>query len=405
MDMSFKPACTFSERARLLTSSVIREILKVTERPDIISFAGGLPAAAGFPVDVVRQAYDRVLTDNPQTALQYGPTEGYGPLRAWIADDLNSKGAQVSPENILVVSGSQQALDLLGKVLIDKGSKVLVETPTYLGALQSFGLYQPAYVSVPSDQGGLIPEALTAELADGARFLYALPNFQNPTGRTLDQARRTALVERAVTLGLPIVEDDPYGELRYAGTPQSSLLSLAHGSGATVIRLGSFSKVLAPGLRLGYIAADTSLIDKLVQAKQATDLHTATLTQMAVYEIVKDGFLATHLPRVQALYQRQCDFMLQAMEREFPAQATWNRPEGGMFIWVTLPGHIDATALLAQAIEEKVAFVPGAPFFAGQAQHNTLRLSFVTVPEEKIRYGVSVLGRLIKAAINNPAAH
>ena len=404
MDMSFKPACTFSERAQLLTSSVIREILKVTERPDIISFAGGLPAAAGFPVEVVRQAYNRVLTDNAQTALQYGPTEGYGPLRAWIADDLNSKGAQVTPENILVVSGSQQALDLLGKVLIDKGSKVLVETPTYLGALQSFGLYQPAYASVASDEGGLIPEALTPELSDGARFLYALPNFQNPTGRTLSRDRREALIHRAVALGLPVVEDDPYGELRYAGEPEPSLLSLAQASGATVIRLGSFSKVLAPGLRLGYIAADTSLINKLVQAKQATDLHTSTLTQMAVHEIVEDGFLATHLPAVQALYQRQCDFMLQAMAREFPTQATWNRPEGGMFIWVNLPEGIDATALLAQAIEEKVAFVPGAPFFAGQAQHNTMRLSFVTVPEEKIRYGIAVLGRLIKAAISQGGA-
>jgi len=398
MDMSFKPACTFSERARLLNSSAIREILKVTERPEVISFAGGLPAAAGFPVEVVREAFNRVLTDNPNTALQYGPTEGYAPLRAWVADDLNSKGAQVTPDNILIVSGSQQALDLLGKVLIDKGSKVLVETPTYLGALQSFGLYQPAYASVPSDEGGLIPEALTDELADGARFLYALPNFQNPTGRTLSLPRREALIQRAIGLGMPIVEDDPYGELRYAGTHEPSLLSLAHQSGASVIRLGSFSKVLAPGLRLGYIAADRSIIDKLVQAKQATDLHTSTLTQMAVYEVVKTGFLAQHLPRVQSLYQQQCAFMLDAMDRDFPQQATWTRPEGGMFIWVTLADHVDATALLAQAIAENVAFVPGAPFFAGQAQRNTLRLSFVTVPEEKIRYGVSVLGRLIKAA-------
>ncbi|ALM85309.1 PLP-dependent aminotransferase family protein [Bordetella sp. N] len=400
MDKPFEPECSFSERATQLTSSAIREILKVTERPDVISFAGGLPAPSGFPVDVVRAAFDKVLVSNGRAALQYGPTEGYAPLRAWVANDLNSKGANVAPENILIVSGSQQALDLLGKVLIDKDSKVLVETPSYLGALQSFSLYQPRFVSIASDEGGLVPEALTKETADSARFLYALPNFQNPTGRTLSRKRREDLVTRAAALGLPVVEDDPYGELRYAGEPEPSLLSLASGAGAHVIRMGSFSKVLAPGLRLGYIAASRKLIDKLVQAKQATDLHTATLTQMAVYEIVKDGFLDTHLPTVRELYRQQCNFMLDALQKEFPSSATWTRPEGGMFIWVTLPENIDTNKLLAQAIEEKVAFVPGEPFYANApAPHNTLRLSFVTVPEDKIRSGVATLGRLIKAQL------
>ncbi len=400
MDKPFEPECSFSERATQLTSSAIREILKVTERPDVISFAGGLPAPSGFPVDVVRAAFDKVLVSNGRTALQYGPTEGYAPLRAWVASDLNSKGASVAPENVLIVSGSQQALDLLGKVLIDKGSKVLVETPSYLGALQSFSLYQPTYVSVPTDEGGLIPEALTEELAGDARFLYALPNFQNPTGRTLSRQRRVALVERAAALGLPVVEDDPYGELRYAGEAEPSLLALAADTGANVIRMGSFSKVLAPGLRLGYIVASRKLIDKLVQAKQATDLHTSTLTQMAVYEIVKDGFLDQHLPTVRELYRQQCNYMLDALQKEFPSAATWTRPEGGMFIWVTLPEGIDTSRLLQQAIEEKVAFVPGEPFYANApAPRNTLRLSFVTVPEEKIRSGMATLGRLIKAQL------
>ncbi|MFC4276089.1 aminotransferase-like domain-containing protein [Achromobacter aloeverae] len=400
MDKPFEPECSFSERATQLTSSAIREILKVTERPDVISFAGGLPAPSGFPVDVVRAAFDKVLVSNGRSALQYGPTEGYAPLRAWVANDLNSKGAKVAPENILIVSGSQQALDLLGKVLVDKDSKVLVETPSYLGALQSFSLYQPRFVSVASDEGGLVPEALTESNASGARFLYALPNFQNPTGRTLSRQRRETLVTRAASLGLPVVEDDPYGELRYAGEPEPSLLSLAADAGAHVIRMGSFSKVLAPGLRLGYIAASRKLIDKLVQAKQATDLHTATLTQMAVYEIVKDGFLDTHLPTVRELYRQQCDYMLDALQKEFPSSATWTRPEGGMFIWVTLPEGIDTNQLLQKAIEEKVAFVPGEPFYANApAPRNTLRLSFVTVPEDKIRSGVAILGRLIKAQL------
>ncbi|OWT74986.1 MULTISPECIES: PLP-dependent aminotransferase family protein [unclassified Achromobacter] len=400
MDKPFEPECSFSERATQLTSSAIREILKVTERPDIISFAGGLPAPSGFPVDVVRAAFDKVLVSNGRAALQYGPTEGYAPLRSWVANDLNSKGANVAPENILIVSGSQQALDLLGKVLIDKDSKVLVETPSYLGALQSFSLYQPRFVSVDSDEGGLVPQALTEENTKGARFLYALPNFQNPTGRTLSRQRRQDLIARAAALGLPVVEDDPYGELRYAGEPEPSLLALGGEANALVIRMGSFSKVLAPGLRLGYIAAPRKLIDKLVQAKQATDLHTATLTQMAVYEIVKDGFLDSHLPTVRELYRQQCNYMLDALQKEFPSSATWTRPEGGMFIWVTLPEGIDTQVLLQQAIEEKVAFVPGEPFYANApAPRNTLRLSFVTVPEDKIRTGVATLGRLIKAQL------
>lgn len=388
---------TFSQRAQQLTSSTIREILKVTERPDIISFAGGLPAPQGFPVDVINAAFDTVLSQSGRSALQYGPTEGYAPLRAWVAEDMKRTGADVSPDEVLIVSGSQQALDMLGKLFVDPGSKVLVEAPSYLGALQSFSLFEPNYQAVPTDDGGLMPEGLTNEVAAGARFLYALPNFQNPTGLTLSLERRQALVERCAALQVPIIEDDPYGDLRYAGTAQPGLLGLGRAVGATVIRLGSFSKVLAPGLRLGYIVAPRPIISKLVQIKQATDLHTATLTQMAVYETIKSGFLTTHLPKVRDLYKEQCGYMLDAMDKDFPAEVSWTRPEGGMFIWVTLPGHIDGTELLARAIDRKVAFVPGAPFFAGaQPQTNTLRLSFVTVPEARIREGIATLAALIK---------
>ncbi len=388
---------TFSLRAQQITSSTIREILKVTERPEIISFAGGLPAPVGFPVDTINAAFDNVLQQHGRTALQYGPTEGYAPLREWVAEDLKRVGADdVTIDEVLIVSGSQQALDLLGKLFVDPGSKVLVEAPSYLGALQSFSLYEPRYETVPTDEEGLIPEGLTDERMADARFIYALPNFQNPTGRTLSLERRKALVQRCAQAGVPIIEDDPYGDLRYAGESLPGLLGLGRQAGATVIRLGSFSKVLAPGLRLGYIVAPKAIIAKLVQIKQATDLHTATLTQMAVYETVRSGFLTEHLPTVREIYKQQCGYMLDAMQEHFPDSATWTRPEGGMFIWVKLAEHIDAHELLARAIAQNVAFVPGAPFYAGaQAEHNTLRLSFVTVPEARIRQGIGVLGRLI----------
>ncbi|WP_417251817.1 PLP-dependent aminotransferase family protein [Castellaniella sp.] len=399
MDTFNSISTVFSKRATQLTSSAIREILKITERPEVISFAGGLPSPEGFPIPELRAAFDHVLATQGAAALQYGRTEGYTPLREWVAHDLSRPGVSIDPEEVLIVSGSQQALDMLGKLFIDPGSRVLVEAPSYLGALQSFSMFEPQFQSVPTDAGGLIPESLTADLTQGARFIYVLPNFQNPTGRSLDLTRRQALVQRCATLGLPIIEDDPYGELRYAGEPQPGLLELGRPVGATVIRLGTFSKVLAPGMRLGYVVAPREIISKLVQIKQATDLHTASVTQMAVFETIRHGFLKAHLPKVRALYQRQCGYMLDALQQYFPADASWTTPDGGMFIWVTLRPGIDTTELLSRAIARNVAFVPGAPFYAGvQAPANTLRLSFVTVPEDLIRKGVQVLGELIGPA-------
>ncbi len=387
----------FSQRALRLTSSAIREILKVTTRPEVISFAGGLPSPEGFPVEQLRQAFDRVLATQGQAALQYGPTEGYQPLREWVAAHMSRPGAAVSADEVLIVSGSQQALDMLGKLFIDPGSKVLVESPTYLGALQSFSVFEPEYVAVETDEWGLIPAEVSEPKAKGARFIYALPNFHNPTGLTLNRERRQELVERCAQENILIVEDDPYGELRYLGTPQPTLLSLGRQHGAAVVHLGSFSKVLAPGLRLGYIVAPRAIIDKLVQIKQATDLHSNTLAQMAVYEAIKDGFIQQHLPAVRDLYQQQCQYMLDAMEEHFPKEAVWTRPEGGMFIWVTLPEGIDSEQLLLKAIDEHVAFVPGTPFYAtADGKPNTLRLSFVTVSEDRIREGIAILGRLIR---------
>jgi 2-aminoadipate transaminase len=385
-----------SRRAQALTSSAIREILKVTERPEVISFAGGLPSPATFPVERMRAAAEKVLRDAPQAALQYGPTEGFAPLREWIAERLSRGGATIRPTQVLVTTGSQQGLDLLGKVFIDEGSKVLVETPSYLGALQAFSLFQPAFSSMRSDEEGVVVDALSAEQLAGARFMYCLPNFQNPTGRRLPAERRTLLVAKAAEAGVPIVEDDPYGDLYYAGEPLPSLLSM---NPEGVIYMGSFSKVLAPGLRLGYVVAPEAVLGKLIQAKQAADLHTPSFTQRIVHEVLKDGFVDQHIPTIRALYAQQCALMLDALDQHFPPQVQWNRPEGGMFIWVTLPEGIDSSPLLARAIERNVAFVPGAPFFATDPQRNTLRLSFVTVPGERIEAGVRVLGELLHEAL------
>lgn len=398
MDKSIEHEFHFSKRAQQLTSSAIREILKVTERAEIISFAGGLPAPSGFPVDTIRAAFDKILRDNGKVALQYGTTEGFAPLRNWIAEEMNKEGANITSDQILMVSGSQQALDLISKIMVDDGDKILVENPSYLGALQAFSVYQPNYMPVLTDDGGLVPESITPQIAQNARFIYALPNFQNPTGRTLDLKRREKLVSTMANLNIPIIEDDPYGELRYNGTPKTSLLSLSNTLGGTVIRLGTFSKVLAPGLRLGYVIAPTNIIKKLVQAKQAADLHTCTLTQMAVYEVIKNGFLEQHLPKIRNIYKIQCNCMLESIQKEFPIETKWTKPEGGMFLWITLPEHIDSTELLKKAVERNVAFVTGRPFYIapGYGQNNTMRLSFATVPEEKIRQGISILGQLIK---------
>lgn len=380
-----------SRRAQQLTSSAIREILKVTERPEVISFAGGLPSPATFPVAAMEQAVARIFADNPQAALQYAATEGYMPLREFIAKRHN-----VDVERVLITTGSQQALDLIAKVMIDPGSPVLVETPSYLGALQAFSLFEPEFVSVPGDDKSLLPEALTPELTAGARFLYALPNFQNPTGRRMPLERRQALVARARELGVLLVEDDPYGELSYHGDQLPSLLSMNPDG---VIYMGSFSKILAPGLRLGFVIAPPDLHFKLCQAKQASDLHTPSFTQRLAYEVVRDGLLDTHIPTIRTLYAAQCQAMLDSLGRHMPEGVTWNAPEGGMFIWMELPEGLDSMEILQEAVKRNVAYVPGAPFYASNPRRNALRLAFVTVAPERIEQGVAILGTLFREAI------
>ena len=383
-------------RTARMNPSAIREILKLTELPGIISLAGGLPSAATFPVEAVSEATARVLRDTPREALQYAASEGFGPLREWVAAELARQGLAASPAQVLITTGSQQGLDLVGKVLIDAGSRVAVESPTYLGALQAFVPYEPEFVAVAGDDDGPLAEALASSAA-GARFLYALPNFQNPSGHSITAGRRAELAAAAANAGVPIVEDNPYGDLWYDVAPPAPIAT--HWREGTIY-LGSFSKVLAPGLRLGYVIAPDAVYAKLVQAKQAADLHTPGFNQRIVHEVVRSGFLDAHVPTIRSRYRVQRDAMQAALVAHLPTsgpfECRWQMPGGGMFFWLELPADVDSEALLVKAVGRGVAFVPGAPFFAGAVRANTLRLSFVTVDAATIERGIAALAAALR---------
>ena len=382
---------TQAARAEKMNPSVIREILKVTEKPGIISFAGGLPSPKTFPIDAFAAACAKVLSTDGEAALQYAASEGYAPLREWVAASLPW---DVDPAQVLITTGSQQALDLIAKILIDKDAKVLVETPTYLGALQAFTPMEPNYVSVASDGEGVDIGDLKAKAKD-ARFLYVLPNFQNPTGNSMSEPRRAALSAAAAQLALPIVEDNPYGDLWF-DTPPPLPLTARNPDGC--IYMGSFSKTLAPGLRLGFLVAPKALYPKLLQAKQAADLHTPSFNQRMVAEVLKDNFLERHVPTIRALYKSQRDAMLAALNKHLAGSGvSWNTPDGGMFLWLELPKGMSAVELLPKAVERNVAFVPGAAFYSDDPQHNTLRLSFVTASVDQINTGIAALAEVFKA--------
>lgn len=372
----------------------------MTERPGIVSLAGGLPSPATFPLDAFAKACAQVLDAEGRAALQYSASEGYAPLREQVAQMLPW---EVDPAQVLITSGSQQGLDLVGKVLLDPGSRMLVETPTYLGALQAFAPMEPEVVGVRSDEQGIDLKDLNAHLTAGGlpRFLYVLPNFQNPTGRTMTEGRRAELSRVAAEVGLPLVEDNPYGDLWFDNPPPPPLTAR---NPEGCLYLGSFSKVLAPGLRLGYLVAPRALYPKLLQAKQAADLHTPTFNQRLVHEVMKDGFLEQHVPTIRALYKTQRDAMLAALEQHMQGlDVRWNQPDGGMFLWVQLPEGLSAMELLPRAVEHGVAFVPGSAFYAGDADPRAVRLSFVTSTPEQIARGVAALAATIKAELHAQA--
>lgn len=402
----------YAQRTHRMTSSAIRELLKLTEQPDIISFAGGLPGPDLFPVEEMKEATETVLEQKGRKALQYSTTEGYKPLREMLVRHMARYGIVVDTDNVLITSGSQQALDLIGKVLINPGDKILTENPTYLGALQAFTMYGADYVTVPMDDDGMCTDGLEEALAAGPKFMYVLPNFQNPSGVTLSLPRRRTVIELSGRYGIPIIEDDPYGQLRYEGENIKSLVVLdaestnSHSNGkysGNLIYLSTFSKTLAPGLRLAWVVAPKEVIRKLVQAKQGTDLHSSTFDQMVAYEVGRGGFLDRHVLRIREVYGHRRDVMLRSLEKTLPNAdeigVRWTHPQGGLFLWVVLPESMDASALLDVAIKEKVAFVPGTSFFPGGGGRNTMRLNFSNASDEQIQEGIGRLGRAILRAI------
>jgi len=402
----------YAQRMKGMKSSIVREILKITSQPDVISFAGGMPAPELFPLKEIEQACVKVLRKHGSSALQYSISEGYVPLREFIVQKMARYNIMATVDNVLITTGSQQGLDLVARVLVDPGDVIIVEAPTFVGALQSFTAYQASYASVPLDDEGMMVDVLEQKIVEThPKFMYVLPNFQNPAGVTLSKNRRERLVTLAHQYGVPILEDDPYGELRFEGEHLEPLVVLSarqngQQSGyfeGDVIYMSTFSKTLAPGLRLGWVVAPVEVIKKLVQAKQGADLHTSTFDQMMAYEVVSDGFLDEHVKEIKETYRQRRDAMLTAMDQRFPDGTTWTRPQGGLFLWVRLPEGVDCEELIKEAIEQKVAFVPGTAFYADGSGHDSLRLTFATCPSDMIDEGIKRLGKAIVRGIKQAA--
>jgi 2-aminoadipate transaminase len=386
----------FASRMQDLRASDIREILKVTQQPEVISFAGGLPASELLPARQLAELARDILANDGVRALQYAPTEGLDVLRELIADRLREIwGLQRSMDEVLVVSGSQQALDLTGKVFLDEGDVVLCESPTYLGAIGAFRAYRPRFVEVPTDDDGMVPAELESRLAslDRVKLIYVVPDFQNPSGRRWSVDRRRRLAELADRFNVPVIEDAPYAELCYEGEPIPPI-AISHDS-CMVLYLGTVSKILSPGMRLGWVVGDRDLIRRYVLAKQGVDLHTSSLVQLLAARFILDHDLDAHIDRLRDVYRKRRDAMLRALEASFPPEVTFTRPAGGLFLWVELPQGLDARRLLERAIDERVAFVPGECFFPDGGHENTLRLNFSAMPEERITEGIRRLGQVL----------
>ena len=385
-----------------MKASEIRELLKLLAQPDIISFAGGIPDPDLFPADVLAEAFAAVTTDNPGKAFQYSASEGYQPLREWIAAYMKGLGVECGPDNILITNGSQQVLDFVGRLFLSPQDTALVTAPTYLGALQAFSAYEPNYDTLDLTPGSNSPAGYRerAEALGGrVKFTYAVPDFSNPTGATMSRANRQALLDLGRELDIPVIEDAAYTALRYDGDPVPCLLAMDVAETGSIeasrtVFCGTFSKTLVPGLRVGWACAARVMIEKLVLIKQASDLHSASINQMAMYKVA-DKVFDTQLERIRTAYRRRRDAMLDALERHMPDGVTWQKPNGGMFIWMTLPESWDAKALLARSVKEaRVAFVPGGAFFADGSGANTCRLSFSLADPAEIEDGISRLGKL-----------
>ncbi len=389
-----------AKRMNKLKASEIREILKLAEKPEVISFAGGLPAPELFPVPQIKEACRLVLENDAARALQYTTTEGYAPLRARIADRMNSRlGSDFGPDNILITHGSQQALDLAGKVFLDEGDVVLCESPTYLAALTAFRAYGCDFLEVPTDEEGMIMEELDKLLATcpKAKLIYIIPDFQNPTGRTWSLQRRQALAELSARYEIPVVEDNPYGELRFEGEFLPAVKALD--TAGNVLITGTFSKIFCPGYRIGWIAGDKELIRKFVLVKQGTDLQCNTLAQMEIAKYLELNDIDAHIQTIRTTYKRRRDIALAAMDELFPPSVSYTRPNGGLFMWVTLPQHINARDLLVKCLEKNVAFVPGGSFFPGGGRENCLRLNFSNMSDERLREGIQRLAQVLVEAV------
>lgn len=389
----------FSNRMGKVKASEIREILKLTERPEIISFAGGLPAPELFPVEKMKKVTDEVLTTAGRKAMQYSPTEGYTPLREKIASRMAARDIDVNVDQILITSGSQQGLDFSGKIFLNPDDVVICESPSYLGAINAFKAYECQFAEVETDNDGMIIEDLEEKLKQhkNAKMIYVIPDFQNPSGKTWSVERRKKLVELAKTYDLPIVEDNPYGELRFEGEHLPPIKSFD--TDGRVIYLGTFSKTFAPGLRIGWVAASDEIINKYILVKQGADLQTNSMAQRELDVFLETYDLDEHIELIKDVYRKRRNLMLKTMEETFPAEVEYTYPEGGLFTWAVLPEHINTRDLMEKAVEKGVAFVPGGSFFPNGGHENTMRINYSNMPEEKIEKGIRILADVIKEAL------
>ncbi len=382
----------YATRMSTVGKSFIREILKVTQSPEIISFAGGLPNPLSFPVEEIRIASDKVLREDGPSALQYSTTEGYAPLREWIAARYQKKGVRVEAKNILITTGSQQGLDLIAKVFIDKGDRVVIERPGYLGAIQAISMFEPNYIPVTLDSDGVNIEELQEALKQSPKLFYSVPNFQNPSGISYTEEKRRQVAAVMKNSDTVLIEDDPYGELRFMGKEAPSMGALMQGN---VLLLGTFSKTFSPSMRLGWVCAPDDIMDQLITAKQGADLHTNYFSQRLLYQYLADSDIDTHILKIRALYKRQREAMVNAIKKYFPDYVTCTEPEGGMFLWAELPKGMCAMKLFDAAIEKNVAFVPGDPFYVDAKDVNTLRLNYTNSDEAAIEEGIRRLAGAI----------